>query len=169
MPRTPIQALAFLIGLWLALMLMPGIVRTAAAGDDAELSRLEADLFEQVNQTRARFKLIPLRRAPEVDAVARAHSADMARRGYLAHDTPEGANPVDRLYRAGIDGFSLAAENIGQTDRRNPNREILEGWLASPVHRRNLLSAPFNTTGLGIARSPSGALIYTQLYLTYPR
>lgn len=169
MPRTPIQALGFLIGFWLALQLMPGVVRTAAAGGDDEVARLEAALFEEVNQTRARFKLIPLRRSPELDRVARAHSADMARRGYLSHDSPEGANPVDRLYRAQIDGFTLAAENIGQTDRGDPNREILHGWLASPIHRRNLLSAPFNTTGLGIARTPTGALIYTQLYLTYPR
>ena len=36
-------------------------------------------------------------------------------------------------------------------------------------HRRNLLSPPFNTTGIGIARAADGSLIYTQLYLTFPR
>jgi uncharacterized protein YkwD len=169
MPRTPFQALGFLLGFWMALQLLPGVVRTAKASGDEEIARLETALFEEVNQTRERFKLIPLRRSAELDQVARAHSTDMARRGYLAHDTPEGANPVDRLEVARVDGFTLAAENIGQTDRREPNQEILQGWLASPVHRRNLLSAPFNTAGLGIARTSSGALIYTQVYVTYPR
>lgn len=176
MPRTLGQAAGFVLGFWLALALSPlargegfGGEGLGVEGLDAELARLEATLLEEVNAARARHHLIPLQRSPEADHVARAHARDMARRGYLSHDAPEGSNPVDRLEGGGISGFSLAAENIGRTDRRDPNREILEGWLGSPVHRRNLLSAPFNTTGLGIARASDGALVYTQLYLTYPR
>lgn len=170
MPRTLGQAIGFVLGFWLALQLSPMLVKTARGEEiDAELARLEATLFEEVNAARLRHHLIPLQRSPEADHVARAHALDMARRGYLSHDAPEGSNPVDRLESGGLRGFSLAAENIGWTDRHDPTREILRGWLESAVHRRNLLSAPFNTTGLGIARAPDGALVYTQVYLTYPR
>ncbi len=55
------------------------------------------------------------------------------------------------------------------TDRADPNREILEGWLHSPVHRKNLLAPAFNQTGIGIAVAPGGTLYYTQLYTTRPR
>lgn len=170
MPRTLGQALGFLLGFALALWLSPlrvGIAR----GDEGPppFAELEQALHRDVNAVRVARHLIPLRRVPELDQVARAHSRDMARRGYLSHESPEGADPVARLQRAGLTGFSLAAENAGRTDRSDPNREILEGWLHSQSHRRNLHAPPFNATGIGIARAADGALVYTQIYVTYPR
>jgi uncharacterized protein YkwD len=171
MPRTFSQGAAFLLGFAIAFLLSPMTVRLARADTavGAPFAELEAQLLEEVNAVRARHTLIPLRRMPELDRVARDHSADMARRNYLSHDSPEGANPVDRITRGGVDGFTLAAENLGRTNRGDPNREIVHGWLASPDHRRNLLTPPFNTTGIGIARATDGSLIYTQVYVTYPR
>jgi uncharacterized protein YkwD len=55
------------------------------------------------------------------------------------------------------------------TSRSDPNREILEGWLHSEDHRRNLHAPPFNATGIGIARAADGTFYYTHLYVTYPR
>lgn len=136
---------------------------------DAELAALESALFEAVNRYRAEHHKIPLVRRADVDRVARAHSADMAARGFFSHETPEGRNWVDRLNAAGVDGFTMAGENVGVTTKPSPNDEILQGWIHSPVHRENLLAAPYNTTGLGIARRADGALFYTQLYLNFPR
>ncbi len=166
MPRTIGQGLAFLLGLWLALAASPLRVQGATGGDP---QTLESALLDLVNATRAEHHLIPLRRHPALDAVARAHAADMARRDYLSHHNPEGADAVGRLHGDGIGGFTLAAENIGRTTEAPPNRRILESWLASPTHRVNLLSAAFNTTGIGIVQASNGALIYTQVYVTYPR
>jgi uncharacterized protein YkwD len=166
MPRTPVQAFAFLLGLWIALSLSP----FSARGEErAPFAELEATLHRDVNAIRAQQHLIPLERRADLDAVARAHSADMAARHYFAHESPEGANPVDRLAHARVSGFSLAAENLGVTDRPDPTREILQAWIASEVHRTNLYAPPFNATGIGIARAPDGSLVYTQLYVTYPR
>lgn len=171
MPTNVPGALMFLLGFWLALTLFAPIASPAgeSGAADPALARLEAELHRAVNETRARHHKIPLRRDPRLDAVARAHSEDMARRNYLAHESPEGTNPVDRLMQGGVEGFTLAGENVGLTTRPNPTDEILTGWLASPEHRQNLLAPFFNTTGLGIARSSTGALVYTQLYTTFPR
>ena len=159
LPRTLLGAAALLLGLWLALTAGPAI------GDPG----LEEALHAAVNRTRAAHHRMALERRADLDAVARAHSADMARRRYLSHDTPEGANPVDRIQRSGLDGFTLAGENVGMTSRSDPNREILDGWLVSPVHRENLLAPAFNATGIGVARAADGTLYYTQLYVTFPR
>ena len=171
MPRTPTQAVAFLLGFWIALWLSPLTVRVAHAGTEPEGSfvALESGLHEAVNRERAQHHRIPLIRLPELDALARAHSTDMARRTYFSHESPEGANPLDRIQGAGVEGISLAAENLGRTDRSDPTRSIVRGWLESPEHRRNLLAPPFNATGVGIARAADGALLYTQVYVTYPR
>jgi uncharacterized protein YkwD len=168
-PRTLWQAAAFLLGLWLALLLWPGGARSDERDAGAPFAELEASFHDEVNAVRSARHLIPLRRLPEIDRVARAHSEDMARRTYLSHITPEGRNPVDRLYAGGVTGFSLAAENAGMTSRGSPNDEILQGWLHSDEHRRNLYMAPFNATGIGVARAADGTWYYTQLYVTFAR
>ena len=94
----------------------------------------------------------------------------MAARGYLAHESPEGLDWVDRLGRARVEGFAMAGENVGahQQAGARTTRSSRAGSTRR-VHRENLLAAPFNATGLGIARSADGTLYYTQLYLSFPR
>ncbi|MBW2267507.1 MAG: CAP domain-containing protein [Deltaproteobacteria bacterium] len=170
MPRTLGQGMAFLLGFAAALIMSPLSIRVASAdAPDSTDAVVEARLHAAVNAERARLHLIPLERVPELDAVARAHSRDMAGRGYLAHVNPEGLSPLDRIQSAGIDGFTLAAENAGLTDDGEPSAEILRNWIASPVHADNLYAPPFNHTGIGIARSANGTWYVTQLYLTVAR
>jgi len=169
MPRTLLDAAGLLAGLWIATALLLPIGAPWARAEDPGLALLESRLHLAVNDFRREQHLIPLERRPELDRVARAHSEDMAERGFFAHESPEGRNWVDRLGLAGVSGFRMAGENVGQTSRADPNREILEGWKHSPVHRENLVSRPMNATGVGIARSADGRLFYTQLYLNYPR
>jgi uncharacterized protein YkwD len=168
-PRSLGSALWFLFGLWLSLVVLGPLLTPRARAADAELARLEGELHRAVNGFREEQRLIPLARRADLDAVARAHSADMAARRYLSHRSPEGADWVDRLRAAGVDGFAMAGENVGLTSRPGPNREILEGWKASPVHRENLVARFYNATGIGIARAADGTLYYTQLYLSFPR
>jgi uncharacterized protein YkwD len=169
-PRDLRQAFGFLLGFALALWLSPLRVEAKGPGPlDPALERLEEALFASVNDVREQRHLVLLRRSAELDAVARAHSLDMAERDYIAHESPEGANAVQRLDRARLSGFTLAAENIGATNRTPPNAEIVSGWLESTIHRNNLLAPAFNATGIGIARARDGSLLYTQLYVTYPR
>lgn len=170
MPTCPAQAVGFLLGLWLSLvLLMPIGVAGMDGVDPSSLPTLEGELHRAINGIRSENHLIALQRDLALDRVARAHSEDMASRGYLSHESPDGRNPVDRLTQGGVEGFTLAAENIGLTDRSDPNREILHGWLASLDHRGNLLAPAFNTTGIGIHRAADGSLYYTQVYVTFPR
>ena len=184
MPGNLPQALGFLIGVWLAIVLLtpigargePAGAAGLASGSGGGLSGavsglapLESDLVETVNRWREGRNLLPLVRLAALDSVARGHSADMAMRGYFSHETPEGANPVDRIQAGGVAGFSLAGENVGMTSRASPNAEIFHGWLASPAHYENLSAPAFNATGVGIARRADGTLFYTQLYVTFPR
>ena len=171
MPTRPAHAAGFLLGFWLALVAFLALVPAAAHGagpSDPALARLEAALADAVNGYRSENRLIPLVRRPDLDAVARAHSLDMATRRYLSHESPEGADWVARLGRARVEGFAMAGENVGVTSRAAPNDEILRGWIHSPVHHQNLVARPYNATGVGIARGADGSLYYTQLYLSFP-
>jgi uncharacterized protein YkwD len=171
-PRTLREAIGFLLGLWLALALLLPLVSGRARASDlpgGESDRLEQALHREINAVREARHLIPLRREARLDGVARAHSQDMARGGYLAHENAAGESPLDRVLRGGVEGITLAAENAGQTDRADVVQEIVQGWLASPVHRNNLLAPVFNATGIGVARRSDGTWLVTQLYVTYPR
>jgi uncharacterized protein YkwD len=182
MPATLVQALGFLLGVFLAIVLLTPLgargdtgspaftVTTTQSSTEAErLTRLETALHETVNEWRQGRNLIRLLRMPELDDVARRHSEDMATRGYFSHETPEGANPVDRILAGGVGDFSLAAENVGMTSRARPNAEVFGGWLHSKDHYENLSAPAFNATGIGIARRADGTLYYTQVYVTFPR
>jgi len=169
MPRTIVQAVAFLIGFAIAIWLSPFSGSAAETSTDrAPYAVLEAELHAEVLAVRGKNHMIPLLRRTDLDAVARNHAADMAARRYLDHISPEGDNPVDRFRRAKILGFTLAAENIGLTSRPNPTREIVDGGIASPSQRTNLDTPPFNATGIGVARARDGSFVYTQVYATFP-
>ena len=167
MPRTIGQAIGFLLGIWIAIALSPLLV--TAAAHDSGFEHLEQQLFAEVNRVRAQHHLIPLSRRSDLDQVAAAHSIDMARRGYFSHESPEGANPVDRIETAGISDMTLAAENLGLTRASDPTLAIVRSWLNSPDHRRNLLAPAMNSTGVGISGRDDGALVYTQLYVSVRR
>jgi uncharacterized protein YkwD len=129
----------------------------------------EAELFARVNRVRAEHNLIPLRGSQELAQVARAHAEDMARRGYLAHESPEGQNALQRVTGAGITGFRLLAENIGSSTVGGDRLEaIVDEWLRSHDHRENVLNPAFNTAGVGVVEGPNGQTIVVELYATYP-
>jgi len=169
MPRTPAQAIGFLLGFWLAFALSPLMAKSAGGAEPANAAALEAELLEQVNRVRHENHLIPLVRRSDLDRVAQSHSTDMAQRGYFSHHSPEGDSPLDRLQRSGVDDMRLAAENLGKTTHSNPSAEIVKSWLASPEHRSNLLAPALNFTGIGVAQGADGSLIYTQVYILVPR
>ena len=132
------------------------------------LAGSEAQLFDRVNQVRAEHALIPLRGSSELAAVALAHAKDMARRGYLAHESPEGQNPLNRVTAAGVTGFRLLAENIGSSTVGGDRVEaIVNGWMNSHDHRENVLNPAFNTAGVAVVDAPDGRTIVVELYATF--
>jgi len=130
----------------------------------AGVSEPEAEIVKQVNAERVRRGLKALKFSPRLAVVARGHSYDMAIRHYRAHNSPEGSTPADRTRGVGVE-FATVAENIYVDDYHtleSLGERTLKGWLDSPEHRANLLSADFEETGIGIARSSDGLTYVTQ-------
>lgn len=100
-----------------------------------------------MNTHRIQMGCAPLEWNSAVADVARAHSQDMIDRGYFAHDNPDGKSPFQRLQDAGID-YSRAAENIAYG---YPTAEaVLDGWLNSSGHRRNIENCALTEHGVGL-------------------
>ncbi len=87
-----------LAGLVLSAMLVPiqwGHTPSASI-DDLDLEALERQVQDLINAEREKRKIAPLKSKAQLVSLARAHSADMALRDYVAHINPDGHSPTDR-------------------------------------------------------------------------
>jgi len=114
----------------------------------ADVQAVRESMLRIVNAARLVAGRPPLDLDPQLNAAAQAHADDMLARTYYAHQSPEGTLPRARLltvgYLADVVGENLAA---GQTSVEN----VMEAWLHSVDHRRNLLDPRFVQLGVGIA------------------
>ena len=88
----------------------------------------------------------------KLEASALLHSQDMANQNYFSHTGKNGSQPWDRMTAAGY-MWRAAAENIaaGQPDLR----AVMDGWVKSPGHCANLMSAAYTEIGMAKATSSS--------------
>lgn len=145
------------------------LIFVAVVVEDAPLhtdtGKLEKETFKRINRIRKEHSLGKLDRRADLDAVALAHSRDMAVRAYLSHETPEGRGTGDRIRLAGIE-FSQLAENLASNHRTDdPVDHAVVGWMHSPGHRKNILEGAYTHTGIGVAVSDDGTVYFTQVFL----
>jgi uncharacterized protein YkwD len=150
--------------------LPPAAASGPPAGPDPEdPAAAEARVVVAVNATRGRHGLPPLEPSSALQAVARAHSAEMLRQGLLAHVLPGSGDLGARLRRARIP-FRKALENLAKGQTALAAHEATE---ESPAHRDNLLTAGPTQIGVGIARAVlpgGGPVVYlTEVFVEPPR
>ncbi len=133
-----------------------------------DLRGLERETERRVNEARREHGLAPLSTSRKLQAVARAHSEDMARSGYFSHRSPDGVGPADRFRARGI-AYRKVAENIAENrGAEDTVAAAVEGWMRSPGHRANILDPEVTETGVGIAVDRDGSIFYTQLFRLPP-
>lgn len=133
-----------------ALVGLTGCV-TAESEAKPEVARAEqtGQSFDaQLASLRRKYGLKPMESDPKLRKAAQAHAADMERRGYFAHVSPEGVNFDKRYLRAGycIASFS---ENLAEGPR--DETAALEMWIASAPHLKNMVNKKYVKYGLGHA------------------
>jgi uncharacterized protein YkwD len=106
-----------------------------------KLGAFEADVIRFSNAYRAQNGRDPLEANAELSAAAEDWSATMASGDFFRHSDVAG-----QIARFGYDATGYG-ENIaaGQTTAR----AVVDGWIASPGHRANLLRADFEDVGVG--------------------
>ena len=143
---------------------------TPGAGLDP--TGLAVRMLVSVNEVRAQGRrcgatfypaAAPVRWNEILARAARMHSEDMATRNFFNHNSPDGSTPFMRVERAGYD-YSGAAENIaaGQMTLE----AAMAGWVASPGHCANLMSAEYTEMGAALAsnRVSSMGAYWTQVF-----
>lgn len=82
---------------------------------------------------------------------ARGHSMDMGEQGYFSHDSLDGRSPWERMRDAAFQG-SPVAENIAAGSVTAA--DVVQNWMNSPGHCRNIMSSRATVLGVGYAFVP---------------
>lgn len=124
---------------------------------------IENQVIQLTNQERAKYGLKPLKANWELSRVARYKSADMRDKNYFSHTSPTYGSPFDMMKNFGI-SYRSAGENIaaGQTTAQ----QVVQAWMNSEGHRKNILSASYTEIGVGYASGGSKSHYWTQMFIS---
>lgn len=104
-------------------------------------------VLAMVNAERAKAGCDAVAGNAALDRAAADYAALMARTGTFSHTGPDGSSFADRVRAAGYD--DPGGENIAQG--QTSADEVMDDWMNSPGHRRNILDCSFRTLGVGEA------------------
>jgi uncharacterized protein YkwD len=152
------------------------------AKPEIRIPDLERQIHQSVNLQRRSNDRQPLEWDDTLVNLARAHSEDMAKRGYFKHVNPEGETPMKRLQQAGHNNCRLVGENIYQnnlysraiTEKKRTTYDwnsmetitatTLKGWMDSDSHRENILQNDYTREGVGVAIGSDDKVYITQVF-----
>ncbi len=105
-----------------------------------------------VNEERA----VGLRYNPLLSRSAQAKADNMVCQGFFEHSYPNGSR-----FSADIDNsgyrYSYAGENLAIA--YESEEELVDAWMKSEPHMRNILDNRFSEYGIGIAEKPNGTVL----------
>jgi uncharacterized protein YkwD len=110
------------------------------------LRRAVDEVGELVNQFRVERGLAPLQWNDSLMLAAQRYAEELAQRRTLSHTGVDGSTASERAAAAGFQG--AVAENLA-SGFQDPVA-VVEAWIASPGHLRNLL-IDFEYLGIGVA------------------
>ena len=105
-------------------------------------------LFSSTNAARSANGVAALKLNSKLDASAQAKANDMAAKDYWSHNTPSGDPPWVFIEAQGYT-YQKLGENLATGFASE--QATIDGWMASPPHRENLLDPAFVDVGFGYA------------------
>ena len=182
--------IALFVGSCLLLVAVSAIALQRSDRPVVRIPDLERRVHDLINAERAKKKTDKLSFDQQLAEIARAHSADMAKRKFFNHTNPDGKNATDRGRAAGYlcqklyGGFIRQglAENLYRGslysriritgtqrtyDWYSPEeiaRKAVEGWMDSDGHRRNILQKMYEKEGIGILIDADDNVYVTQVF-----
>jgi uncharacterized protein YkwD len=134
--------------------------KKAIAGPPSSTANISREILYYVNEFRRSKGLPALKANSYISSVALGHSRDM-----LTGKSPFGHDGfrqrIDRI-SGKLGRLHVAAENVASGPMGA--REVVDGWLHSPGHRRNIMG-DFQLTGIGVAEAANGMIYFTQIFV----
>ena len=119
----------------------------------------EAQVLRLVNAERAKTGLAPLVMDDGAVKVAHLRAKEIVQS--FSHTRPDGRSCFTAASDSGL-SYRFAGENIAY-GYKTPE-QVVNGWMNSEGHRKNILSASFTKIGIGCYES-SGVLYWSQFFI----
>jgi uncharacterized protein YkwD len=107
-------------------------------------------LIRLTNEARRLNGLTDLTENDLLDTIAEERGKDMIEKQYFAHVSPSGEGASDVAQRTGYQ-YKIIAENIAKGSFLT-NQKLIDGWMQSPGHRKNILSSDVREIGVSILK-----------------
>lgn len=120
--------------------------------DLRDLTEVREQIVAAVNAERRKAGVAPVKANTDLDEAAQRHAEDMLARNFFAHESPSGTTVRERARSAGY-RWRTIGENIAEGQLSV--REVMDTWMRSPGHRRNILNPAFKELGVGLAMGSS--------------
>lgn len=124
-----------------------------------ELSAFESRVIDLTNEQRRKNGLSNLQPDTALSNVAQKKSNDMQAKNYFSHTSPTYGSPFDMMRDFGVT-YNSAGENIAMGQQSA--EEVVNAWMNSEGHRKNILSPNF--THIGVGHTGSGNY-WTQMFI----
>ncbi|MER5488713.1 CAP domain-containing protein [Streptomyces sp. NPDC002812] len=122
---------------------------TPGPSDSAAPSGALAEVLALVNKERTAVGCPVLTVNEKLTKAAQDHSEDMAAHSNMSHTGSDGSDPGQRITRAGYE-WRTYAENVAYG--YPTAAKVMEGWMNSPGHKRNILDCDLKEIGIGLAQ-----------------
>lgn len=136
---------------------------TAADISNSPNAPVQQQILVLINQNRRRGGCDSLSLDRRLIDAANEHAADMARRRYFAHESPNGAGAGDRVSENGYH-WRRYGENIARGV--DSPYEVVDGWMHSPAHRENIMDCRLHQMGIGLAIAGDDTAYWVQDFAT---
>jgi uncharacterized protein YkwD len=107
-----------------------------------------------INAERASAGLAALGTNAQLATAAQGMADEMVEKQFFSHDTPDGRNVADRVVPTGYlprnDDWVLGENLAWGSGALSTPRAIVNGWMNSTGHRKNILDSSYKDVGLGV-------------------
>ncbi|WP_198170721.1 CAP domain-containing protein [Actinoplanes awajinensis] len=121
---------------------------TAESVSASPLSPVQQQILALVNQQRVKAGCGAVTLDRRLIEAANRHAADMAKRAYFDHASPNGQKAGDRVENSGYH-WRFYGENIAKG--QDSPWAAMVAWMDSPGHRENILDCKLDQMGIGLA------------------
>lgn len=117
------------------------------------INAMATEIAAGLNASRRANGEAPLTFSRVLSRAAMRHACDMVNHGFFDHRGSDGSDSSARVRTVGYKAC-IVAENIAWGYPRP--EQIIDGWMNSPGHRRNMLHPRIEEFGVGISQGPRG-------------